>query len=411
QIPLLEALSGGEFTLVNVIEHGPFPGFSGVGAARITHTMTYPPEAQKFIKDLWGDKAPFTSVTHMGLGGGGTSTFSSPAFNTSFKEDGKDVAVTFKGLDGKVDFTRGYKSLDYNFTGAGVDLIGADKNTIKFGALSFIGKQNKLDGSETIYLGSQKFSVAGVEAVTEGKPFFTLQKVDYNVDMKSPEKNFIDMSAQVIAGGLKAVDSDFGNVEYALSAKRVHVPSLEKFTNAMKAQAVAVQAAVAPNAKPRDNFEATNEQFVKAAKETIPEFTKHNPSVVIDRIRVGTDKAFAQITGQVNSQPLVAQDLDNPKAVIAKLTAVANLEITDDFLATVKSMIWRQMQADPSFKDMPAEMKKDMEKQTSDGVDQQLAQVVQQGYLKREAGKHTMQFTLDKSKATLNGKPVPLPGL
>jgi uncharacterized protein YdgA (DUF945 family) len=160
-----------------------------------------------------------------------------------------------------------------------------------------------------------------------------------------------------------------------------------------------------------DASKAINDQFLKAAKDVVPEFTKHNPSIVIDRIRVGTDKAFAQITGKLNSQPLAAQDLDNPKAIVAKLTAVANVEISDDLLTTVKSLIWRQMQADPSFKDMPPEMKKEMEKQAGEGVDQQIAQGVQQGYLKREAGKHTLQFTLDKSKAQLNGKAVPLPGL
>jgi uncharacterized protein YdgA (DUF945 family) len=411
QIPLLEELSEGEFTLQNVIEHGPFPGFAGIGAARITHNMIYPPRAEKFIKDLWGDKAPFTSVTHMGLGGGGTSSFSSPAFSKTLKDDGEDITVAFKGLDGKVDFTSGYKSLDYAFGGAGLDFVGADKNNIKLGALSFTGKQNKLDGSETIYLGTQKFNIAGVEAIADGKPLFTLQKIDYNVDMKSAEKDFLDMSAQVLASGLKAVDTDFGNVEYSLSAKRLHVPSLEKFSNALKAQAVAAQTSTAPGAKTAGNYKAINDQFTQAAKDAIPEFTKHNPSVVIDRIRVGTDKAFAQITGKANSQPLVAVELDNPKVVIAKITAVANVEISDDFLATVKSLIWRQMQADPSFKDMPPELKKDMEKQANEGVDQQLAMVVQQGYLKREAGKHTLQFTLDKSKAELNGKPVPLPGL
>jgi uncharacterized protein YdgA (DUF945 family) len=411
QIPMLEQLSEGEFILQNVIEHGPFPGFSGVGAARITHNMIYPPQAEKIIKDLWGDKAPFTSVTRMGLGGGGTSTFSSPAFSKSFKDDGEDITVAFKGLDGKVDFTSGYKSLDYSFGGAGLDFVGTDKSNIKFGALSFIGKQTKLDGSESIYLGTQKFNIAGVEAIGDGKPLFTLQKVDYNIDMTSADKDFIDMSAQVLASGLKAADTDFGNVEYSLSAKRMHAPSLEKFSNALKAQAAAVQTAAVPGAKTADNYKAINDQFTKAAKEAIPEFTKHNPSLVIDRIRVGTDKAFAQITGKLNSLPLVAQELDNPKAFVAKLTAVANVEISDDFLATVKSLIWRQMQADPSFKDMPLDLKKEMEKQANDGVDQQLAQVVQQGYLKREAGKHTLQLTLDKSKAQLNGRAVPLPGL
>jgi uncharacterized protein YdgA (DUF945 family) len=411
QFPMLEEYTAGEFTLQNVIEHGPFPGFSGVGAARITHNVIYPPGADKFIKDLWGDKAPLTAVTQMGLGGGGTMTLSSPAFSKKMKDEGDDVTVTFKGLDGKVDFTSGYKSLDYTFGGAGLDLVGEDKSNIKFGALSFNGKQTKLDGSETIYLGTQKFSIAGVEAIGDGKPVFTLQKVDYNVDMKSAEKDFIDMSAQLLASGLKAVDTDFGNVEYSLSAKRMHVPSLEKLSNAMKEQAIAAQAATVPAAKAADASKAINDQFLKAAKDTIPEFTKHNPSVVIDRIRVGTDKAFAQITGKLNSLPLVAQELDNPKAIVAKLTAIANVEISDEFLATVKSLIWRQMQADPSFKDMPPDLKKEMEKQANEGVDQQLAQVVQQGYLKREAGKHTLQFTLDKSKAQLNGKPIPLPGL
>jgi uncharacterized protein YdgA (DUF945 family) len=411
QFPMLEEYTAGEFTLQNVIEHGPFPGFSGVGGARITHNMMYPPAAEKFIKDLWGDKAPFTSVTYMGLGGGGTSTFSSPAFNKTLKDDKEDVTVAFKGLDGKVDFSSGYKSLDYTFGGAGLDFVGADKGMIKFGALSFTGKQNKLDGSETLYVGTQKFNIAGVEAIDDGKPLFTLQKIDYNVDMKSAEKDFLDMSAQFIASGLKAVETDFGNVEYTLSAKRMHVPSLEKLSNAMRAQAVAVQATTPQTAKVVDASKAINDQFLKAAKGVVPEFTKHDPSIVIDRIRVGTDKAFAQITGKLNSQPLAAQDLDNPKAIVEKLTAVANVEISDDLLTTVKSLIWRQMQADPSFKDMPPEMKKEMEKQAGEGVDQQIAQAVQQGYLKREAGKHTLQFTLDKSKAQLNGKAVPLPGL
>ncbi len=407
-LPLLD--DAGEFTIQNVIEHGPIPGFSGVGAARITHNITYPPAAQAFIKDMWGDKTPLSATTVMGLGGGGTTTIASPAFSKTFTEKDNAGTVAFKGLDGKINFAAGGKSIDYTFSGPGLDMTTPTKDNFKFGALSMTGKQDKLDGTESLYVGPQKFTIAGVEGVSEGKPSFTVQKVDYDADVKSAEQNFVDIGARMVASGLKAMDTDFGNVEYVLSAKRLHAPSVDKMNSAFKTQTATMK-----NNKDEKNpaaaMKAVDDTLVKVLKEIVPEITKHNPTLTIDRIRVGTDKAFAMINATLKSEPLLAQDLAADKPPLGKFDLVANAEITDEFLAVAKSLALRQMQAQPSFKDMPPDMKKEIEKQAGEGIDQQLAQLVQQGFLKREAGKHTAQFTLKKAQAQLNGKAIPLPGL
>jgi uncharacterized protein YdgA (DUF945 family) len=399
-MPGADAKGDQEIVIENVIDHGPLPGFSGVGAARITHNVIWPAAVKAELAKVWGDKAPLSAVTSMSMGGGGTTTFTSPAANGK----NEDLTFAFQGLNGTMNFSSGFDKFDYVIGSEGATFEDKKGEKLTVGKLSGNGAQTKMAGTENIYLGKQMVSFAGMDATKAGKPAFSLKQVDYNAETTSTEANFVNATGKLSGNAFRVEDNDFGDLEYTFTMQKLHAPSLDALNKSIQAEMNKVAASGTAAAGKSDE---AGKAMLNALKLHLPEISKHSPMINIDKMRIGNAKDYGQLNATVRLMPMLAADFDNPMALLPKVDAAMNIELSESAVALLAGKASGAMGMDPSMAaQMTPQQKAQMEAQTKSMVDQQLAGAVQQGYIVRTGGKVSAQITLKQGAVMVNGKPI-----
>ena len=145
-------------TLRSVIHHGPLPGFSGLGIARIDHSLVFDEATAKELAKAFGDVLPLTAVTKVNLAGDGiTEVKGAPA---SYKGD--EGGFTWQGLAGTVRFTRDMATYSAELTAPGAMVYGKDGVNASFNAMSVNLNQARMANTENVYLGTMRMGVDGV---------------------------------------------------------------------------------------------------------------------------------------------------------------------------------------------------------------------------------------------------------
>lgn len=399
-IPGMDAKPGQEVVIENVIEHGPLPGFKSFGAARITHNIVWAPETKAKLAKVWGDQQPLTAVTTMSIGGGGSTTFTSPAVT------GKEAEGTFafKGLDGKMNFNANFDKIDYTLSSDGASFDDNKKEGFTLGKIAASGEQTKMAGTEKIYLGKQQASFAGMDVTKDGKPMLSIKQIAYNAESISPEANFINSAGKLTGASLTMEGTDYGGLEYAFNMQKLHAPSLDALSKSLQAELGKMSAdpknATAPS--------AMNDVMLKVFKQHLPEMSKHSPTFSIDKMRVGNAKDYAQLNVTARLLPIVAADFDNPMMMLPKIDASMNVELSESIVALLSGQAASKMGgADPAMMaKMTPEMKTQADAQTKQMVEAQLAGAVQEGYIVRGNGKISAAIALKGGNLTINGKPI-----
>jgi uncharacterized protein YdgA (DUF945 family) len=399
-----------ELVIENKIEHGPFPGFSGVGAARITHNVVWPPEVKAQLTKLWGQAEPLAIVTQMGLGGGGSTTFKSPPATGKFE----NTNVAFQGLDGVMNFTAGFQQIDYNIALPGATLDDGSSKAV-LGRIASNGAHAKLAGTEKLYIGKQQMSMAGLDVTTKGQPAANIKQIDYVAETTSPEANFVSATGKLTGAALKLGATDMGALDYSFSMSKLHAPTVEALTKSIQVEMEKLGKAATSADATKGAGAATdpNAAMLNAFKQHLPELSKHVPKFNIEKMRVGTATNYAQLDAAMFLKPVVAAELDDPMSIIPKIDASMNIELSDSMLAMLAGQAGSTMagQADPAMlAQLPADARAQAEAQMKDQakamVDQQLDAMVQQGYVIRGVGKVSAQIALKEGKLTVNGKQV-----
>jgi uncharacterized protein YdgA (DUF945 family) len=399
-LPGVESKDTAEIVIENVIQHGPLPGFSGVGAARITHNIIWPEKAKVQLAKVWGDKAPISAVTVMNISGGGSTTVTSPAANGK----NEDVTYAFQGLTAIMNFSAGYEKMDYTIASDGATFEDKKNEKLVIGKLSGNGAQTKLAGTESVYIGKQQLSFAGMDATKGGKPAFSLKQVDYSAEMTNPEANFVNAVGKLTGSSLRVEEKDIGDIEYSFNMQKLHAPSLDALNKSIQVEMNKLATSGAGAAAGQSD--EAGKAMLNALKLHLPEISKHSPTLSIDKIRVGNAKDYGQMNATVRLMPMLAADFDNPMALLPKVDAAINIELSESAVALMAGNAGSMMGADASSVKMTPEMKVQMAAQTKSMVDQQLAGAVQAGYIVRSEGKVTTQITLKQGSVLVNGKPV-----
>lgn len=392
-----------EIKVRNTIEHGPFPGFSGLGAARIKHEIVWPPEVKTEIAKLWGQQEPLTAVTHMSLGGGGTTTFKSPAAKAKLEK----ANVAFQGLDGVMNFTAGFHQIDYTFTAPGATVEDGE-NKIVLGKVASNGVHSKVAGTEKIYIGKQSASIASFDMNAKGQSPLAIGAIDYVSETTAPETHLLSGSGKFSGKSVKYGTTDLGTIDYRFSMSKLHAPTLELLTKDMQAEINKMTAATTKSmplqASPADNA------MLKVVQKHLPELSRHVPKFNFDNLRVGTAKDYVQINGMALLKPITQAEAANPMAMLPKLDASFNVELSDSLIALLANTASSRMMDPAALEALPPEqrtqMQTQMEAQAKMMVDEQLAQFVQQGYIIRGVGKVSAQIALKEGKLTVNGKDI-----
>jgi uncharacterized protein YdgA (DUF945 family) len=406
----------GELVVENVIQHGPLPGFSSIGAARITHNIIWPPAAAQEIAKVWGDRAPVSAVTTMNLLGGGTTRVRSPEFKSNIG----GTPVNFQGAEATVNFTSGYEKLDYTLSAPGLSVQAGAKDGFEFEKITASGSAAKLAGTKRTYVGTQNANIASLQATGASAPLFAMKQIVYTSETSSPEPNFVSGSGKFVGNDFRVGKNDLGKMEYAFSMEKLHAPSLEallkSFESAMKADATKTKTNAGSPAETAEKLsEQSNVALLNALKQHAPELSKHQPIFKLDKFRMGTDKDFLLITGSAKVLPLTAAQIEEPAQMLSKVDGGLNMEVSDGFLEMIANGVAGAMSGQQAGQGGPgnqlagqAQIEASQAKQM---VAAQIEGAAQAGYVVKAPGKVTTQISLKGGQVLVNGKPIgPPPG-
>jgi uncharacterized protein YdgA (DUF945 family) len=310
-----------QFTLRHRIQHGPLPGFAGLGLARIDTGIVMSEAARQHLRGRIGTDQPLTIVTLLGYTGGGTTTLDSPAF--TYNDAGHGGRIEWRGMNGRVNFGRGMNSQEGELTILGLKATGGKGNDVTLGTVRFGYDLKRVFG--VLYAGRMNFtldrlSVAAPAQATTGA--LEMQMLDYQVQ-SSATGEFLDTVAKIGLGSLTAASFKASEVHYDFSMLHVHGPTYAALTE-----------------KLREVYLTSFKGDPKAAAKILEPFKEygatlleHQPEFIIDRVAMRMPEGAAQLSGKVTLPGYAHGDLDaGPMALLAKIDATLDVAVDEGLL-------------------------------------------------------------------------------
>jgi uncharacterized protein YdgA (DUF945 family) len=360
-------------TVHNVIYHGPLPNFSGLGIARVEHSLVFDAATASVLAKAFGGASPLSAVTTVDLAGDGrTEIKGAPATYSS-----GDGGLAWQGLTGTIQFAKDMSSYSGEITAPGAVLTGRDGGALNLKTLSVKMNQARMAGTESLYLGTMNMTVESFSVAKGGKPEFEMKNVamSSNVTNKTPE--FIDMVGRVTAAEVRSTAFSATDAEYAFSASHVHAPSLDKLGKAMRDAQRTAMAAGAPGS-PAPNAGLMQAAMMQALTTHGLALLQRDPVFAIERIGFVAKDGETRITGTARLVGVNEADVQNPLGLIMKVQADATIKVSEAIVATFMT-------------DAPRQDK--------------LAELVNLGYVVRENGVLSSRLAFKDGQFTVNGKP------
>lgn len=369
------------FTVVNKIQHGPLPGLRSFGLARIETTLELSEETRAGIAEMIGDKEPLLVTTVLGITGAGTSRVTSPAFEADL--DG--AKVSWQGIEGKLAYDRDFDRLDCNVVAPGMEVAGGPAMQMQMRELSFDCDLERAFGN--LYIGTAGLKVASVSQTgPDPATSMAFENLAYAADIRR-DGDYMDVGANFGVGRFALGELTMTDLRYELSFNHVHGPTYSVMQR--KLEEASATLAAQDQGPPR--------AFVAVLGEFLPQLLEHSPQLVINRIGFAMPEGEAGLTGTLQLDNFRKEDLEGGSffALLGKLDATADVWMSEGLLARD----WTQ----------------NASAQTSDGpsaaeklalMRMQVAQLEQQGFLKRNGDRLESHIEFKSGLLTANGLPL-----
>ncbi len=353
-------------TLRSVIHHGPVPGFSSLGIARVEHSLVFDQATAKELAKVFGDVAPLTAVTTVDFAGGGRTELKGAP--VTFKSD--DGGIAWQGISGTIRFAKDMASYSAEFTAPGVVVTGKDGGSASLNALSLKMDQTRMADTANLYLGTGSAGIGSISFVQAGKPVFELRNVAMSSEASSNEAGFIDIVGRITAEGITGAAFSGTNAEYAFSARHLHAQSLDQLGKAMQDSR---QAAIAKGDHSPAAAQAAMMQVMATHGLAL---LQRDPVFAIERIGFVTKDGETKISGTARLVGVSDTDMRNPLDLIAKVQAEATIHVSEAIVASLTGE-----------------------------APQKLAELVEKGHVVRENGILSNRLVFKDGQFTVNGKP------
>jgi uncharacterized protein YdgA (DUF945 family) len=349
-------------TLRNVIYHGPLPGFTGVGIARVEHSLVFDEAAAKEVAKAFGDAPPLSAVTTVNLAGDGvTEIKGAPA---TYKSG--DGGFAWRGLTGTVRFQKELSSYSAEIAAPGMQISAKDGGGASLDGMSVRMSQVRMADTETIYLGTMSMAVEAFSVVKDGKPQFELKRVAMSSESSSREPGFVDFAARVGAAEVRSAAFSATNAEYAFSGRHLHAKGLDQLGKAMRESQ---KAATAGGAQlPAAMMQALTTHGLA--------LLQRDPVLALDRVGFVTKDGETKLTATARMVGVTEADMQNPLGLVAKVLAEGTINVPEATIASFRA------DAQPRLVDF-----------------------AERGYVVRENGVLSTKFAFRDGQFTLNGKP------
>lgn len=365
------------FVVHNDVLHGPVLGLSGLGVARLKTSFDLPPEVVQGIREIFGEEPAATLTTRLGLLGGATTVLASRGRTLKLGEQGD---ITYADLrfvtkyDGDLD--------DYSFDGGlpSVEIESQDGASAVLTRLTFEGSAQRVLGD--LYDMDAALELKEMKGTGASGRRFAIQDVHYRTTAASDDgftRIGIELgSGDVDVAEITATGLDIEGIYYDFSFRRLHTETLAKIMTAMK-QFYAAPAGDEPAAL----ASVFSENLLGPLKEHGAALLTHDPEFAFDRVGVMTTDGEGVIKGVVKLIGVTADDL--------------SLTAWDRLLAKVDAQFTVEV-AQPLAEKLPnGAMMSGMALDT--------------GYATREGDKLVSRLEFRANTLTINGKPLPLPGM
>jgi uncharacterized protein YdgA (DUF945 family) len=95
-----------QFTIHNVIQHGPVPGLRSIGIARVQSTLVMDDATRKLLIDTLGTDQPLELSVTFGFAGATRLDINSPAM--TFHAPGDKSTFNWKGMKSHIDYSKDF---------------------------------------------------------------------------------------------------------------------------------------------------------------------------------------------------------------------------------------------------------------------------------------------------------------
>lgn len=367
------------------IQHGPLPGFSGIGAARIRSELLLDDAQKAALKQLTGSERLDLQVnTLVGFGGQRHMQLALPALQMQTPAVGEgeaqQPAATWQLKDLKAD-------VNIAADGSASYKAGLAEYRVDAGKVQMLMAGMQFDGEGLAPLwwlysgkGSGRIDTLSV-GEAGGKPMFLLKGTSFSQQAQMQD-GLYSASVQMQGSG-EAAGEALSPVAMKFSMKNIHAETYKQFLMQ------ALQADCQPDAA---DPQAQAQAQMAAMMAPLKAMLAHNPAFSLDELRVGWGGQTAELGYSVAAAGITAADLENPNpmALMGKLKLDARVKAP-------QSMLMKLMQKGSSA-------------QPTEVAEQGIERLVAQGLLRRDGDLLSGEASFAQGALTVNGKAVPLPG-
>lgn len=390
-------------TLQDEVAHGPFPGFNSFGVARVTHTLVLPTKVQEALTKVLGDKPPLTAVTMLNFGGGGSTHVTSPAF--TYKDERGEAS--WQGIEANIDFSKGYEHVGYTLAAPGFDAKMLDGSQFQIGKIDAAGQQDKMAGTESLYLGKSNLTMQSLTAAKGPAATLSLTNIAYAAEAKSSAPTFVDVGGKLSAQNLKVAGEDWGALEYAFNAKHLHAPSVDAFAKAMR-EVYGASARSPQSLPPAQATAQMQAAMLDVFKKHGGALLKNEPVIELEKLRFGNEREYLSLNADARFAGVTDADVANPMQLIPKINARAEIVLAEAMLTRLAGKVPATMGRPGSAGNSgdPAAATAAPGNDTLLMINAQVDNAVAQGYVIRGNGTLRSTITFTAGKLSVNGRAV-----
>jgi len=379
-------------TIVQHVKHGPFPGFGGFGAATVDTELQMDAASRQEVAKLFGTGQPFQAHTDVAFSGATRTHFSVARFHVA-GPDGQQM--DFQGVTGDIDNDDHALEYDVRMPAMSVEAAASAPAAVHM-ALKGMHVHGRAEGAGDLALrpGKSQGELQAFELAMVAPGGSGAHKMGFGPIKFSQDTTF-DKSLMTATGRAEGTgqfdETRLDRFELQSTMKRVDAVAyrglVQRFVNNDPATC----------GKAPDPAKLFASQEVQAA---LMQMLSANPELSLDKLVVEIGGKRAELGYAVGVEGFTPADAKLPLQLGLMTKGYGNLRVKLPEEWVQKSMAYVAQQSG----------------QSSGAADQaamvelMLGKVVDQGYVVREDGMLRSELAYKGGRATINGKPLGVPG-